>query len=81
MVKVKDKERILKAAREKQLGKPHKAISLFHQKVYESEGSDTFFKAERKEISTLNSMFSENTFRNKGKIKTFSGEGTKRISF
>ena len=43
MVKVKDKERILKAAREKQLGKPHKAISLFHQKVYESEGSDMIY--------------------------------------
>ena len=54
---------------------------ISHIKPWGPEGSDTFFKAERKEISTLNSMFSENTFRNKGKIKTFSGEGTKRISF
>ena len=74
MLKTKEKEKVLKAAIDKNiLAIGEKQIS--HQKPQDPKGSTQYFpSAERKELSTWNCKSSENIFTNEGEINTFSDE-------
>lgn len=83
LLKSKDKERILKAAREKwHITHKEKEIWMtanFSSEIIEITRNGTiFFNAERKELLTHNCISRENRLRNEGEVKTFSDKGKLR---